>query len=543
MLLYALSEYYYPGLSTKNHKAAVIQTAVAVLLAWVVSALLVTVFHDSMPTLEINGDYRQIISTGVAPAIEILLAAALAILWRASRFRNVLHVWLGIVLVALLCDNALTMMAGNRLTVGWYLGRLSGLVAASVLMLVYLQEILISYQRSVEVADRLAVSNAQLDHDIDLRERHAATLREAVQRRDEFLAMLAHELRNPLAPISAAAQLLSIGSPDVERIKKTSLIISRQIKHMTGLVDDLLDASRITRGLVALDKVPLNAKQILTDAIEQASPLIELKGHHLAIHLPPESAFILGDQMRMVQVMTNLINNAAKYTQRGGNISLRMDAGDTEIVLNVADNGIGMSPELTSRSFELFIQGERSLDRTQGGLGIGLALVRSLVELHGGHVSATSRGPALGSEFIVTLPRIAAPENTVHSLIGATARPSIKPMRVMVVDDNVDAADTLAALLKAAGHQVSVEYLSTLVVERARVELPDVCLIDIGMPGLDGNELARRLSRQRETKNCKLIALSGYGQPEVKDEAIEAGFGHYLVKPLNTAKLATILAG
>jgi PAS domain S-box-containing protein len=367
-------------------------------------------------------------------------------------------------------------------------------------------------------------------------------LKEADRRKDEFLAMLAHELRNPLAPIGAAAQLLKLSSIDESRVRHTSDVISRQVKHMTSLVDDLLDVSRVTRGLVKLEKAPLDMRQAVADALEQASMLIQARRHHLRLHLSSEPAMVEGDNKRLVQVITNLLNNAAKYTPEGGNIVLETEIRDGGLHLSVTDDGIGMEPELAARVFDLFTQAERSSDRSLGGLGLGLALVKSLVELHGGHVVCVSAGPGKGSRFTVFLPILpgnrAQPEpHQVHR----PAHQSGKAMRVMVVDDNVDAAHMLAMYLEATGHDVLVEHDSWRALRRARETSPAVCLLDIGLPEMDGNELARRLQAQPETAGAVLIAVTGYGQDHDRNKALASGFSHYLVKPVDTTFLASLL--
>jgi PAS domain S-box-containing protein len=379
--------------------------------------------------------------------------------------------------------------------------------------------------------------------DISDRIRAEDALRQADRRKDEFLAMLAHELRNPLAPIAAAADLLALARPDEARIKQTSSIITRQVKHMTGLVDDLLDVSRVTRGLVKLDKVTLDVKKIVADAIEQVRPLIEARRHRLAVHTPPESAVVSGDVKRLVQVITNLLNNAAKYTPEGGDIILSMEVDGRHIKIAVSDNGVGMTPELQARAFELFTQAVRASDRSQGGLGIGLALVKSLVELHGGYITVHSGGIGKGSRFVVCLPHLneqeALPASPGHA---AGINVQSKTFKVMVVDDNADAAQMLAMFIEALGHQVLVEHQSRRALERARIEMPDICLLDIGLPDMDGNELARRLRLQPETAKAILIAVTGYGQEQDRDAALNAGFDHHFAKPIDSAKLTSLLA-
>lgn len=383
---------------------------------------------------------------------------------------------------------------------------------------------------------------AVLFKDITERRRIEQDLQLADRRKDEFLAMLAHELRNPLAPISAAADLLRFAPLDETRIRRSSEVISRQVGHMTSLVDDLLDVSRVTRGLVTLELSTLDVKRIVADAVEQARPLIEARRHHFSVSLPPDSVFVHGDQKRLVQVLVNLLNNAARYTPEAGHIALRMELHGTQVRLVVIDNGIGMAPGLVDHVFKLFAQAERSADRSQGGLGIGLALVKSLIELHHGGVSAYSAGVGKGSVFTVCLPMIAEAGTSASSshADGLAALP--ERQRIMIVDDSVDAAHMLAMFLEAAGHEVLVEHDPLVALERARIERPDVCLLDIGLPALDGRELARRLRSQPETENTILIAVTGYGQPQDRSSALAAGFNHYFVKPVETSALVALLS-
>lgn len=368
-------------------------------------------------------------------------------------------------------------------------------------------------------------------------------LRDADVRKDEFLAMLAHELRNPLAPISSAAGILLLGKADEAQIRQTSQIISRQVKHMTSLVDDLLDVSRVTRGLITLEKIPLDFRRIVADAVEQVNPLIQTQRHHLTLHLPPDIAMVIGDHKRLVQVVTNILGNAAKYTNVGGNILLKTEVGPEQIVLMIEDDGIGMGPELVGRVFGLFTQAERTSDRSSGGLGLGLALVKSLVELHGGTVACTSAGRGLGSRFIVSLPRLVQTEQNMEG--HGIDRDEIqveKALKILIVDDNIDAAETLGMFLEASGHKVLVEHQSRHGLERARIEAPDVCLLDVGMPEMDGNELAKRLREQPETTKAVLIAVTGYGQENDRKNTHEAGFDHHMVKPVDLGRLTAVLA-
>ncbi|MET0982577.1 MAG: PAS domain-containing protein [Telluria sp.] len=379
----------------------------------------------------------------------------------------------------------------------------------------------------------------------DVTERRAAqeALKIADRRKDEFLAMLAHELRNPLAPIGAAAQLLQMARLDDARVRHTSQIIGRQVDHMTHLINDLLDVSRVTRGLVTLDNAPQDIRRIVAEAVEQATPLIQARRHHLVLHLPPERTMVMGDKKRLVQVFANILANAAKYTNAGGRIVLTTDVRASSVHVDVTDNGIGMAPDLAAHAFELFAQAERSSDRSAGGLGLGLALVKSLIELHQGTVACHSDGPGQGSTFSVCLPRLAVPERRDEVAFEERALPpATRALRILVVDDNVDAATMLAMLLEASGHQVWTEHGARDGLARAQAELPDVCLLDIGLPDMDGNELAQRLRAQPDTARAVLIAVTGYGQEADRERTKAAGFDYHLVKPLDPKALFGILA-
>jgi NO-binding membrane sensor protein with MHYT domain/CheY-like chemotaxis protein len=394
-------------------------------------------------------------------------------------------------------------------------------------------------QQISQQSENLKILNLELE---DRVLRRTEQLKEADRRKDEFLAMLAHELRNPLAPISAAAELLQVAPDDEKRVRKFSEIIARQVRHMTCLIDDLMDVSRVTQGLVELEQELLDVRRIASDALEQVRPFIDAKRHRLAVHLSPNAAFVLGDHERLVQVVSNVLNNAAKYTAEGGNIALRTEVHGDQVSIVVSDNGIGMTAELMARAFDLFAQAERTADRSQGGLGIGLAIVKNLVELHRGQITLSSKGVGQGSEFKVCLPRVASkPELSPAPPEGLLLVPE-RSLRLMVVDDNVDAASVLCMWLESAGYEVMLEHSSAKALERACIELPDVCLLDIGMPGMDGNELARRLRARLQTPhNAILIAISGYGQQQDRKRSADAGFDHHFVKPVDTAALAALL--
>jgi len=378
--------------------------------------------------------------------------------------------------------------------------------------------------------------------DVTVRKQVEDELRAANRQKDQFLAMLAHELRNPLAPITTAAQLLKMGTLDAKGVHNASEIIARQAEHMTDLVNDLLDVSRVTRGLVTLEKEELDMNAVVTSALEQVRPLIDAKRHTFTMQLSGEPAHVLGDRTRLVQVLSNILNNAAKYTPPGGQIVLRVSVAGERVLVVVGDNGIGIEPDVLPYIFELFTQAERTPDRSQGGLGIGLALVKSLVALHGGTVDARSEAPGRGSEFEICLPRLTAADPLPGDASGEPGTVRVEPLRVMVVDDNQDAAQMLAMLLEVQGHAVSVEYDGRGALQRARRELPQVMLLDIGLPDTDGYALARQLRAIPELKGATLVALTGYGQNEDRRLAEEAGFDHHLVKPADLAQVGEILA-
>ena len=365
----------------------------------------------------------------------------------------------------------------------------------------------------------------------------------ADQRKDEFLAMLAHELRNPLAPIVSAATMLSNFELQPSMVQRAADIIARQAGHMTSLIDDLLDVSRVTRGKVELEFVELDLKDVLADAIEQVRPLIEKHEHRLVLESMPAPLLVVGDRKRLVQVMTNLLSNAAKYTLEGGRIEVRMSTRGALIDVAIRDDGIGMSPELIASAFDLFSQGTRGLDRSQGGLGIGLALVRSLLKLHGGEVSVSSDGPGCGSTFRVTLPLSARSGAAVPAAGGDSADVQGNPaaLRIGVVDDNEDAAVTLALLLETLGHTVSVAHSARDALVSLPLFEPDVCLLDIGLPEMNGFELARALRARSGTDHAILIAVTGYAQEKDRIEARAAGFHDLFAKPVDLEMLGGAL--
>ncbi len=373
--------------------------------------------------------------------------------------------------------------------------------------------------------------------------RRAEQLAEADRRKDEFLAMLAHELRNPLAPIRNALHLLrrpDTSGPDAARALE---LMERQTRTLVRLVDDMLDVSRITRGKVRLRTEPVELADVLRRAVDAARPLIEANRHTLTLNLAEPAVRVVADATRLEQVFANLLNNAAKYTERGGQIHVREERqGDTALV-RVRDTGFGIPATLLPHVFDLFTQADRTLDRAQGGLGIGLTLVKTLVELHGGSVEAHSDGPGKGSEFIVRLPVAATPTTTpTAAALAAAVTPCAAAWRVLVVEDNQDAADSLAMLLRLWGHEVRTAHDGQSGLKAARSYRPDIVLLDIGLPGLDGYAVARRL-RSEFGPAVRLVAMTGYGQDEDRRRASAAGFDTYLTKPADPAALQAILAG
>ena len=376
--------------------------------------------------------------------------------------------------------------------------------------------------------------------DITDRLRAEEELREADRRKDEFLATLAHELRNPLAPMRSALEVMrgaEPGSADGERARQ---ILDRQLEHMVRLVDDLLEVSRIRGGRIELRRERVDLAAILRDAVETSRPLLDARRHELRLEVPTGRLPLHGDPVRLVQVFANLLNNAAKYTDPGGRIALLATERPEAFEVRVSDTGIGISAELLPRVFEMFAQADRSASRTQGGLGIGLTLVDALVRLHGGFVRARSEGPGRGSEFVVTLPRALEKRERTRKAQPATTRGA--PQRVLVVDDNRDAAESLGMLLRKFGHDVRVVHDGPAALASIRSEEPSVVLLDIGLPGMDGSEVVRRLRERRGARVPLLIALTGWGQEQDRRRAREAGFDHHLVKPVEAGRLRALLA-
>lgn len=356
-------------------------------------------------------------------------------------------------------------------------------------------------------------------------------LRSGDRRKDEFLAMLAHELRNPLAPIRNAGELLTRTLPANREVQAAAAIVKRQITHLSRLVDDLLDVSRITQGRIELQHEPVNLVAVISQAMESVEPLMREHRHKVFVAGGYDPTYVNGDHARLVQCIANILMNAGKYTDPGGEIRIEMHSTDERVMIAISDNGVGIPAELLPRIFDLFVQSDRSLDRSQGGLGIGLCVVRRLIEMHGGRVGAASEGPGRGARFEVVLPRIPCPR----------ARREVQPpqkmvhRRILIVDDNTDAADSLAMLLNLTGHTAESVYGPAEALKRAASLNPEVILLDIGLPGMDGYEVARRLRSGGST--ARLVALTGYGQPEDVRRAQAAGFDAHLVKPVDLQHL------
>ena len=358
------------------------------------------------------------------------------------------------------------------------------------------------------------------------------------RRKDEFLAMLAHELRNPLSAISSAVQL-ACATPSPQDLIWSNDVIIRQVGHLSHLIDDLLDVSRIRLGKIQLRKRVLDLSEVVPRAVETVRPMIEKKRHNLTMALDPGPLNVEADPTRMEQILVNLLTNAVKYTDEGGRISLSTGREGSDLVVRVSDSGVGISPVMLPRIFDLFLQVKGSLERAQGGLGIGLTLVKTLVTMHGGIVAVTSGGLGQGSEFTVRLP---ASAQAAEEAEVATPSPSAQVRRVLVVDDNVDSVQGMARLLRSEGHTVEIAFDGPGAIEAASAFRPDVILLDIGLPGMNGYEVAAKLRADGFT-DATLLAISGYGQDEDRSKSREAGFDDHLVKPVDHDALLARIAG
>ncbi|HEY6820564.1 MAG TPA: ATP-binding protein [Burkholderiales bacterium] len=371
--------------------------------------------------------------------------------------------------------------------------------------------------------------------------RIADTLRRADKRKDEFLAILAHELRNPLAPMSNALESMRLAPEDPHALGAAQSVMQRQMKQMVRLIDDLLDLSRVSRGKIKLEFETLALDAIVADALEACRPTIDAAGHSIEVSLPETPARVSGDRTRLVQILSNLLSNAAKYTAPGGRIALRVAREGSDIVVSVKDNGVGIPEEMLTQVFDMFMQVEQTLERSQGGLGIGLTLVKRLVDLHGGSVEARSAGANRGTEMIVRLPAAASSSQRPQTARPRVAAYPARPRRILVADDNRDAADSLANMLKLAGHDTRIVYDGKDALSVAESFQPEVALIDIGMPRLNGYDVARALRAGALGRRMLLVALTGWGQPEDKRRSDAAGFDWHLVKPADPALLHRLL--
>ncbi|BBA36666.1 signal transduction histidine kinase (STHK) with CheB and CheR activity [Methylocaldum marinum] len=407
-------------------------------------------------------------------------------------------------------------------------------------------------QLEQKVSERTAAlqENRQLEAEVAERKRLEAELRQRMQEladadrhKDEFMAMLAHELRNPLAAIVNATELMRRKASGHQHLQDWACrVIKDQASHLAHLLDDLLDVARVTQGKIVLDQSTIDLRKIVSQAIEANRALIEERRHRLNVRVPPEPIWIHGDGTRCVQIIGNLIHNAAKFTEVQGDIEVLLETEADEAVVRVRDNGTGITADLLPRIFEPFTQEDRSLARSRGGLGIGLSLVKKLVELHHGRVEVFSKGPGEGSEFAIRLPTVKAAgtgRESGESVEGAGLPAA--DQYILVVDDNVSSADSLSTLLQAYGYQVQVVYDGKLALERVQERVPDVVLLDIGMPQMDGYEVALRMRENPRLAATRLIAVSGYGQEEDRQRSRQAGFNHHLVKPVDIDVLLDLL--
>jgi signal transduction histidine kinase len=368
-------------------------------------------------------------------------------------------------------------------------------------------------------------------------ERQRRQLEAADRQKNEFLAMLAHELRNPLAPIRNAGELLSRTLISDAQAQSALATVERQVKHLTRLVDDLLDISRITQGRIELRRSPVRVDQVIANALEAVDPLVRQKHHKVALVSCRQPLTVNGDPERLVQCLGNILTNAAKYTPANGEIRVESRREQGQAIVTISDNGVGIPVELLPKVFDLFVQGERTLDRAQGGLGVGLTIVRRLIEMHGGSIAVASEGVNRGATFEVRLPLAQEKQASAATVIAQMHRPH----RILLVDDNADGAFMLAELLRFDGHEVETALSGMEALERVNTFHPDVALLDIGLPGLDGYEVARRIRAEPGNGSIRLIAITGYGREEDREAARDAGFVAHLVKPVEYSALQRAL--
>jgi PAS domain S-box-containing protein len=401
-------------------------------------------------------------------------------------------------------------------------------------------------ERAFPVRDPLAriYRLAGVVNDISERKANEMVLREADRRKDEFLAMLAHELRNPLAPIRNAIELVDPSrAPTAQNFETMRGVIGRQVRHLSRLVDDLLDVARITQGKITLRQESVSLESAIEAAIETVAPALALKDHKLTTTMPDQPLHITGDGVRIAQILGNVLSNAVKYTPQGGEILIDVRESNDDVQITVRDNGVGMSAETLPSIFDLFVQSQSSLERSEGGLGIGLPLARTLVELHGGHIQAFSNGAGQGSEIVVRLPLTRAAQAAQH----ASSAPATAPhdagsaLRLLLVDDSVDAATLLSMVLEADGFDVKIAHEAQSALEIAAGFKPEVILLDLGLPGMDGLQLAREMRNRTVTANALLIAVTGYGQAADRQRSQEAGFDYHLVKPVSVDEIQRVV--
>jgi signal transduction histidine kinase/ActR/RegA family two-component response regulator len=386
----------------------------------------------------------------------------------------------------------------------------------------------------------LQEANLTLEHEMQVRHRAEEALLVADRRKDEFLATLAHELRNPLAPIRTGLDILRLRSGDAQATQRATDIMERQLRQMVRLVDDLLDVSRINTGKFAIKMGRVELKAVVNDALEVVRSYIELHGHELHIDLPDRPVFLHGDATRLAQILSNLLNNAAKYTNRGGRVNLAARVEDKTLVLVVSDNGIGIAPDMLNSVFDMFVQVDSTLERTNAGLGVGLSLARRLVELHGGTIEARSAGLGRGSEFSVRLPIVVEPELPTKTTPAAFI--SSETFRILLADDNVDFVNSIGALLSAMGHSVVITHNGPDALTAAARFCPDYAFLDIGLPLMSGYDLARGIREIACGKLTVMIAVTGWGQEKDRQLAFEAGFDHHMVKPVRFEQIEEILS-
>jgi signal transduction histidine kinase len=399
-----------------------------------------------------------------------------------------------------------------------------------------------SMNRTLRQANaELEQANRALQGEIAVRARAEALLKEADRTKDEFLAILAHELRNPLAPIRNAVEIMRRCPIEDPQLIWARDLVERQLGHLARLVDDLLDVSRITRGAITLAREPVSVATVLTRAIETVQPMIVGETHQLVIDMHDQSLEVEGDLTRLTQALSNLLNNAVKYTEAGGRINVSVQRAEEMVEVRVKDSGLGISPELLPRLFNLFTQADATTHRAQGGLGIGLALVRKLVEMHGGTVAAYSAGANRGSEFVVRLPLLQNARRKSSAAAAPVARVRRLPRRILIADDNRDSLESLAMLLRCDGHEVYTAADGQEALEQAAVCKPEILLLDIGMPKLDGVQVGRRVRAEAWGHAMTLIALTGWGQDSDRKRTQAAGFDAHLVKPLDISALAPYL--